>query len=250
VAFPVVDETGKLIGIVSEGDFIRRGEIRTQRKRGRWLTILAGPGRSASDFLHEQGRKVEEIMTSDLDTATEDMPLEDVMQLMERQNVKRLPVVRGDVLVGIVTRSDLLRAVASLARDVPDPTADDDHIRERVIASIETKEWCPLHLGVTIRDGIVHLSGFITDERFRQATIVAAESVSGVRLVHDHLYLFDAMSGFPSGHQKMRDRQRLFSALSREAGSDDEQSVLDLTLQRLAPVVQPPPLRWSMPENR
>jgi CBS-domain-containing membrane protein len=78
-------------------------------------------------------------MTSDLHTATEDMPLEDVMQLMERQNVKRLPVVRGDVLVGIVTRSDLLRAVASLARDVPDPTADDDHIRERVIASSRRK---------------------------------------------------------------------------------------------------------------
>lgn len=193
---PVVDDTGTLIGIVSEGDFIRRSEIGTQTPRIRWLDFIMGPGKSALDFVHEHGRKVGEIMTRDgLFTATEEMPLEELVRLMERQNVKRLPVVRGDKLVGIVTRTDLLRAVASLARDVPDPTADDDKIRSRVIASIEKNEWQPMQLGVTVRDGIVHLSGMITDERFRQATIVAAENVSGVKLVHDHLYFFDAMSG-------------------------------------------------------
>ncbi len=193
---PVVDETGKLIGMVSEGDFIRRSEIGTQRLRIRWLDFLMGAGKVALNFVHEHGRKVGEIMTQDdLCTATEDMPLEELVRLMERHNVKRLPVMRGDRLVGIVTRSDLLRAVASLARDVPDPTADDDHIRKRVIASIEDNDWRPAQLGVTVRDGIVHLSGIITDEQFRQAAIVAAENVSGVKLVHDHLYLFDAMSG-------------------------------------------------------
>jgi CBS domain-containing protein len=194
---PVVDDTGRLIGIVSEGDFMRRSEIGTQGPRIRWLDFLMGAGKSALDFVREHGRKVGEIMTRDgLFTATEDMPLQELVRLMERQNVKRLPVVSGDTLVGIVTRSDLLRAVASLARDVPDPTADDDHIRSRVIASIENNEWQPKQLGVTVRDAIVHLSGMITDERFRQATIVAAENVSGVKLVHDHLHLFDAMSGF------------------------------------------------------
>ena len=126
---------------------------------------------------------------------TEDTPLEELVQLMERNNVKRAPVVREAALVGIVTRTDLLRAVANLARDIPDPTADDDHIRSRVIASIEKNEWQPPQLGVTVRDGIVHLSGMITDERSRRATIVAAENVDGVKLVHDHLHLFDATSG-------------------------------------------------------
>lgn len=198
---PVVDEAGKLLGIVSEGDFMRRSEIGTQGPRIRWLDFLMGPGKSAEDFVHAYGRKVGEIMTKDdLFTVTEDMPLEQLVRLMEREHVKRLPVLRGDALVGIVTRSDLLRAVASLARDVPDPTADDDHIRNRVISSIEQNEWRPLQLGVTVRDGIVHLSGMITDERFRRAAIVAAENVPGVKLVHDHLYLFDAASGlsFPS----------------------------------------------------
>ena len=114
---------------------------------------------------------------------------------MERHDIKRLPVMREDTLVGIVRRSDLLRAVASLARDVPDPTADDDHIRSRVIASIEKNDWRPMQLGITVRDGIVHLSGMITDERFRQAAIVAAENVSRVKLVHDRLFLFDTTSG-------------------------------------------------------
>ena len=190
---PVVDETGRLIGMVSEGDFIRRSEIGTQRPRIRWLEFLMGVvGKAAQDYVREHGRKVSDIMTQDdLCIATEDMPLSELVGLMERRNVKRMPVVRGHTLIGIVTRTDLLRAVASLARDVPDPTADDDHIRDRVIATIEKKDWRPLQFGATVRDGIVHLSGIIADERYRRAAIVAAENVSGVKLVHDHLYLVD-----------------------------------------------------------
>ena len=190
---PVVDETGRLIGMVSEGDFIRRSEIGTQRPRIRWLEFLMGVvGKAAQDYVREHGRKVSDIMTQDdLCIATEDMPLSELVGLMERRNVKRMPVVRGHTLIGIVTRTDLLRAVASLARDVPDPTADDDHIRDRVIATIENNDWRPLQFGATVRDGIVHLSGIIADERYRRAAIVAAENVSGVKLVHDHLYLVD-----------------------------------------------------------
>jgi predicted transcriptional regulator len=192
---PVIDKSGKLIGIVSEGDFIRRAEIGTGRKRGRWLKFLIGPGKSASEFVHEQGRKVSEVMTPEPYTVTEDTPLEDIVQLMEKKNVKRLPVMRGDAIVGIVTRSNLLQAVAGLARDVPDPTADDDHIRDRIIASIEKSDWHPYGLNVVVRDGIVHLSGVITDDRSRQASIVAAENVPGVRTVHDHLCWVYPMSG-------------------------------------------------------
>ncbi|MBN8968879.1 MAG: CBS domain-containing protein [Rhizobiales bacterium] len=192
---PVIDDAGKLVGIVSEGDFIRRSEIGTTKKRGRWLSFLIGPGGAATDFVREHGRKVGDVMTPDPVTISEDATLEDAVALMEKKNVKRLPVMHGNAMVGILTRSNLLQAVASLARDIPDPTADDDRIRERIIREIEKADWRPLNLEVIVRDGIVHLSGVIADERSRQATIVAAENIEGVRLVHDHLCWVDAMSG-------------------------------------------------------
>jgi CBS domain-containing protein len=193
---PVVDAAGKLVGIISEGDFIRRSEIGTQRKRGRFLKFVLGPGAAATDFVQEHGRKVSEIMTTEpLLTVSEGTTLEEIVALMERNNVKRLPVIRADMVVGIVSRSNLLQAVASLARDFPDPTADDDHIRNRVIDTMAKQEWCPFGLSVVVRDGIVHLSGVITEERSRKAAIVAAETVTGVKKVHDHLCWVDTMSG-------------------------------------------------------
>lgn len=192
---PVVDAAGKLVGIISEGDFTRRGEIGTQRKRGRFLTFILGPGQAATDFVHEHGRKISEIMTREPLTITEETPLEEIVERMEKNNVKRLPVMHGDRIVGIVSRANLLQAVASLARQIPDPTADDDHIRNRIIDALAKNDWCPHGLSVIVRDGIVHLSGVITDERSRQAAVVAAENVTGVNKIHDHLCWVDPMSG-------------------------------------------------------
>jgi CBS domain-containing protein len=192
---PVIDASGKLVGIVSEGDFIRRSEIGTQRRRSRFLKFILGPGKAATDFVHEHGSKVSEIMTPEPLTVTEDTPLEQIVELMEKNGVKRLPVMNGDKIVGIVSRANLLQAVASLAREIPDPTADDDHIRHRVIDALGKYDWCPFGLSVIVRDGIVHLSGVITEERSRQAAIVAAENVTGVTKVHDHLCWVDTMSG-------------------------------------------------------
>ena len=118
---PVVDAAGKLVGIVSEGDFIRRSEIGTQRRRGRFLKFILGPGQAATDFVHEHGRKISEIMTPDPITVTEDTTLETIVSLMEKNKLKRLPVIRG----GPGRRHRITRepaeAVASLARQSPIP---------------------------------------------------------------------------------------------------------------------------------
>ena len=111
---PVVDAAGKMVGIVSEGDLIRRSEIGTQRKRGRWLKFLLGAGKAATDFVHEHGRRISEVMTRDPLTITEDTTLEEIVTSMETNGVKRLPVMREGELVGIVSRANLLQAVASL----------------------------------------------------------------------------------------------------------------------------------------
>lgn len=190
---PVVDAAGKLVGIVSEGDFIRRGEIGTQKKRSRWLSFLMGT--DATQYVREHGRKVSEVMTHDPLTIAEDATLEEIVNAMEANGIKRMPVMRDGKLVGIVSRANLLHAVASLAREIPDPTADDDHIRSRIIQALEKHDWSPFGLSVIVRDGIVHLSGVITDEESRQAAIVATENVAGVKKVHDHLSWVDVMSG-------------------------------------------------------
>src|SRR6516164_4514847 len=124
-------------------------------------------------------------------TVTEDTSLAEIADLMERRHIRRLPVLRGDKIVGMISRANLLQTVASLARQIPDPTADDDHIRNRIIGAMEKNDWCPYGLKVIVRDGIVHLSGVITEDRARQAAIVATENVEGVRKVHDHLRWFD-----------------------------------------------------------
>jgi CBS domain-containing protein len=184
---PVVDDEGTLVGIVSEGDFLRRSEIGTPRKRGRLLKFLFGWGGDADDYVRDHGRRVSEIMTPSPKIVGEQASLQDIVALMERNNIKRVPVVRDGKLVGIVARSNLLGAVAALARDIPAPATDDEHIRKRIVDEIEKYDWCPIGLSVTVHGGVAHLHGVITDERSRQAAIVAAENVQGVAKVRDHL---------------------------------------------------------------
>ncbi len=110
---PVIDKDGHLIGIVTEGDFLRRVETGTERRRPRWLEFLIGPGRLADEYTRSHGRKVNEVMTPDPTTVTEDAPLDEIVKLMERRQFKRIPVVRGEQVVGIVTRANLVHAIAS-----------------------------------------------------------------------------------------------------------------------------------------
>ena len=193
---PVVDPSGVLLGIISEGDFLRRAELGTQRRRPRWLALLIGPGRLASEYVHACGRKVKEIMTPNPYTVTEATPVTEVVQLMERHRIKRVPVVCGRRLVGIVSRADLLGALARLARAAETVATNDAEIRERVMVELRRQSWAPLDLiNVIVRDRIVDLQGTITEDSARHAMVVAAENVPGVRAVHDHLVWVEPVSG-------------------------------------------------------
>ncbi len=193
---PVVDSSGILLGIISEGDFLRRAELGTQRRRPRWLAFLISPGRLASEYVHACGRKVKEIMTPNPYTVTESTPVTEVVQLMERHRIKRVPVVCGRRLVGIVSRADLLRALARLARATETVATNDAEIRERVMAELRRQSWAPLDLiNIIVRDRIVELRGTITEDSARQAMVVAAENVPGVHAVHDHLVWVEPVSG-------------------------------------------------------
>jgi CBS domain-containing protein len=191
---PVLGAGGKLVGIVTEGDFLRRGELGTQRQRPKWLEFLIGPGRLASEYVHCSGRKVEEVMTPEPCTVTENDTLGTVVELMERRHVKRLPVLRGARLVGIVSRANLMAALTEFVRASDGPALDDDAIRNRILTALADARWAP-NIQVTVENGIVQLSGIIMDERERRGVIVAAENVTGVKEVHDHLVWVEPISG-------------------------------------------------------
>jgi CBS domain-containing protein len=204
---PVIDKDGELVGIVTEGDFLRRSELGTQRQRPKWLEFIVGPGRLAQEFTHSSGRKVEEIMTPDPRTIGEDETLEAVVDTMERHHVKRLPVIRDGRVVGIVSRANLMHALASLSRDVPAPAAGDLAIRDQILAAIGKQDWAP-RINVIVNAGVAELHGVITDDRERAGLIVAAENVPGVKRVRDHLVWVEPMSGmaFPSSEDEANDR--------------------------------------------
>jgi CBS domain-containing protein len=195
---PVVDAGGNLVGVVSEGDFLRRRETKTEKRRSRWLEFLMGPGRIADEYTHTHGSRVDEVMTRDVQTVDENASLEDIIELMEKYRIKRVPVMSGATLVGIVTRSNLMRAMVSMARATPAPQSpkDDGAIRGQILAELEKQDWAPgASLDVVVRDGVVELFGVITDERQRHALIVACENIAGVLSVKDHLCWIDPVTG-------------------------------------------------------
>ena len=194
---PVIDSSGRLVGMVTEGDFLRRAETETERRRPRWLEILLGPGKMAAEYVHTHGRKVSEIMTPDPLTVTEDTPLEELVGIMEKRQVKRLPVLRDGKVVGIVSRRNLVHALAALSQAATPSSLDDQAIRDNVLRAIESQKWAPAaSINVIVRDGVVDLWGTVTDDRERQALVVAAENTHGVKAVKNHISWLEPMSGY------------------------------------------------------
>lgn len=186
-AVPIVNASGTLIGIVSEGDLLRRPEIGTEHRRS-WLgwVFLHGEEARARDFIHEHGRRAEDIMSAPVVTVTEDSPLAEAAQLMERRRIRRVVVVREGKPVGIVARADLLRTLAG--QEAP-PALADDQLRLAIEATMEQTGLFTPWVKVTVKDGIVELWGQVTSPDVRNAVAVAAEEAPGVKEVRNHLTL-------------------------------------------------------------
>jgi CBS domain-containing protein len=194
----VVDATGTLAGVVTEGDLLRRDEIGTERHRPWWLRVLVSPGRQALDFTHTHGRKVSDVMTPEVICVATDTPLENVVETMEKQRIKRVAVTENGHMVGVVARSDLMRALLSRVRqEKPAPAeADDRTIRTAVLAALEAASWTPMTtLNVTVASGVVDVWGTITNSDERRAICVIVENAPGVKEVHDHLVFVEPYTG-------------------------------------------------------
>jgi len=193
---PVMNADGKMVGILTEGDLLRRSETGTERHRPRWLEILMGPGRIAGEYVRTHGRKVEDIMTTGVVSVAADTPLDEVVSLMERRRIKRLPVLDGDALLGIVSRADLLRSLLKALEAPHNETLSDDQILEQILAELKKAAWVPRDgLSITVREGVVDLNGMVLEEKEREALRVVAENAPGVKAVEDHLVWVEPVSG-------------------------------------------------------
>lgn len=193
---PVVDAEGRLVGIVSEGDFLRRRELGTEQPQRRWLELLLGSGAPAEDYARSHGLDVAAVMSRDVVSVGPDAALGKIVHLMDEHAVKRVPVVEDGRVVGIVTRADLMSALA-LALGERKPVADaDGSIRDKVLHEMKKQTWCPLHgLDVRVRSGVVTLQGVIFDERQRRALRALVESTPGAKSIRDNLTLLDPATG-------------------------------------------------------
>ncbi|HUJ99613.1 MAG TPA: CBS domain-containing protein [Stellaceae bacterium] len=193
---PVVDESGALVGMLTEGDLLRRAEIGTERRRSRWVELLLGPGRLARDYVQTHAGRVGAIMTREVVSITPDTPLDAAVALMEKHRVKRLPVLENGRLLGILSRANLLAALVEAAGKTEAAAISDREIRRRLLAEIDKQSWAPrTSLEITVRHGVVVLKGIVTDEREREALRVAAERLPGVTGVRDHLVWIEPISG-------------------------------------------------------
>lgn len=186
-AIPILEQ-GQIVGIVSEGDLVRRAETDTETRRPHWLEMLTSGTRLAADYARTHGRRADEVMSRDVVTVSEDTPLADIVRLFATRHIRRVPVVRDGALVGIVSRRDLMRALASRLAESP-ASKDDGAIREAFLAEVRKQPWAawPVEVEVVVSDGVIHLWGAAPNEAKRQAMLVAAENVPGVRAVEDHL---------------------------------------------------------------
>ena len=186
-AVPVVDDQGKLVGIISEGDLMHRSEAGTERQRSWWLLGWTGDETLAAEYVKAHARKVADVMTRNVITATPETPLHEIAALLERNSIKRVPIVKDGQLVGIVSRANLIQAVASTSKQLEIPLSDTT-IRDKLLAHLTSQEWAHTSLlNVTVSGGVVNLWGITNSDAERMAIRVAAESAPGVCDVNDNL---------------------------------------------------------------
>jgi hypothetical protein len=183
-----LDGAGKLAGIVTEGDLLRRVESGTENRYSWWVHMLAGSHAVAADYVKSHSVKVSDVMTRDVVTAAPETSVYDIAGLIEEKHVKRIPILDADgATVGIISRSNIVQLVAG-ARPWIEVTLADETIRSDLMSKLKAMPWAhPHHLSITVSNGIVDIWGGVESNDERNAIRVAAEAQPGVSSVNDHL---------------------------------------------------------------
>ena len=196
-AVPVVDEHGELTGIISEGDLVRRAEMDTNDRRSWWLELFTRKTKEelAKKYIKVHARRVKDVMTSTVITAKPTTPLRDIAALLEKNHIKRVPIIAKRKVVGIVSRANLIQALASLRAGSEQSTISDSMIRKKVIRQFKSEKWSKDSLlNVIVQDGTVKLWGIVVSEAEKEAARVAAELVEGVKAIENNVTVLPLVS--------------------------------------------------------
>jgi CBS domain-containing protein len=188
-AVPIVDATGKLIGLVSEGDLIHRVEISTQVQRSWWLSIFTSTAQLAEEYARAHAGKVRDLMTHDVISVEPETPLSEIARLFERNRIKRVPVLDGSKLVGIVTRANLVQAIATLPQENL-PPLQDGALRDKILKHLESQTWLNrAQLNVTVENSKINLWGLVSTEAERKAARIAVEEIASGNVIVNNIAL-------------------------------------------------------------
>lgn len=190
-ALPVVDRDSQVLGIVTEGDLLRRVESGTEKRRPWWSRLIDDPRDTARDFVKSRGARARDVMTSPVISVAPDTPAAEIADLMEKWHIKRVPVVRAGKLVGIVSRRDLMRAVRNSAASGAKVRMSDGVLRERLRKQLESADWVDASLvNFVVDKGRVEIFGVVPSAEQRDAIRVMAEGLKGVQSVKDRLSVY------------------------------------------------------------
>ncbi len=186
---PVVDQDGRAVGIISEGDLLRRVETGTDRPRTRWLEMLVGRNVQAADFLKTHGRCARDVMSRPVHAVSPDTEIAAIADLMEDKRIKRTPVLVDGRPVGIISRANLLHGLLGNRRAATNyVTPGDTAIRAALLEELGNQPWVDLNqLNIVVNNGVVQLWGMVDSEEQRRALCAAASGVRGVTRVEEHL---------------------------------------------------------------
>jgi CBS domain-containing protein len=186
-AVPVVDDQDKLVGIVTEGDLLHRIENDTETRHSSWLRLFTQYEVLAAEYAKSHASKVADVMTKRVVFAAPDAQLAEIAMLMERHSIKRVPIVNKGQLVGIVSRANLIQAIATARPSFQIPLSD-QAIRDKLLAHLRAQPWPhTAQLNATVKDGVVDVWGICHSDEEREAVRIAAENIPGVRAVKNNL---------------------------------------------------------------
>lgn len=193
---PVVDANGRVIGLVSEGDLLRRADAGTGHERSWWLKLLIGNEGLAREYIHEHSREIGDVMSREIITASPDTAVSDLAEILEKHRIKRVPIVKDGKLVGIVSRANLLHALVSLRNEIPAKPVADSELREAIQARMRAEPWIGTSLvNVTVASGIADVWGIVDTSAEKKALRVLLETTPGVKAVNDNIIIRPVVTG-------------------------------------------------------